>query len=151
MRAFSLIEVIFVIVVLSIISYFAIGKFGNVVNLSIKTKISSDIAMIRLSLANEKQNLLLSNERKTIDTLDNAPINKQGELLFGGNNNIKLLNYPIISSSQESAKGGDWVKISTNKYLAFLDINSSVEFIFDNITNRFDCNNTDILCKEISQ
>ena len=70
-KAFSLIEIIFVISILGIIASVAIPKFNNSINKANIVKIQSDILTIRDNLNSYKTKNILSNNNYALYSLDN--------------------------------------------------------------------------------
>jgi len=138
-KGFSLIEIIFVLLVMSIIITLAVSKFDTALDKTNITKIKSDIVQIREGINLYKNKMILKNESYTFNSLDK---NNNNELFS------KILENPILS--EEENKATSWYKISNNKYKVFLDSSNSVEFIFDNINYTFDCDIQNTLCKELN-
>ena len=138
-KGFSLIEIIFVLLVMSIIITLAVSKFDTALDKTNITKIKSDIVQIREGINLYKNKMILKNESYTFTSLDK---NNNNELFS------KILEKPILS--EEENKATSWYKISNNKYKVFLDSSNSVEFIFDNINYTFDCDIQNTLCKELN-
>lgn len=80
-KGFSLLEIIIVIVLIAIITSFAVPKFANMnynTNISI---LKSQLALIQNGIVKHKsKNILLSNNQE-ITTLDNVTLNTSGEKL----------------------------------------------------------------------
>lgn len=138
-RAFSLIEMIFTIVIISILLAVSIPKLGNILSSSKIIEIKSDIVLIREAIIKYKNKMILKNEPYDLDVLDTDQEN-----LFS-----KILTSPIIASSEQ--KIGAWSKIGTNKYKIFIDNQNSVDFIYKSSDFSFDCDLKNIFCKELSQ
>ncbi len=137
-KSFSILEIIFIIVIISILTAIAIPKlFNNISNANI-IKLRADVALIRDGIKIYLNNQLLSNESNSLDVLDN------------NNNSLfeLILTTPIISNQNNS---GNWSKSSLNTYHAWIDSTSNVEFIYDNNSNSFDCDFTNDYCKELTQ
>ena len=139
-KGFSLIEIIFVLLVMSIIITLAVSKFDTAFDKTNITKIKSDIVQIREGINLYKNKMILKNESYTFKSLDE---NNSNDELFS-----KVLKKPILSS--EENKATSWHKISNNKYKVFLDATTSLEFIFDNVNYTFDCDIQNTLCKELN-
>lgn len=151
MRAFSVIEILVVVIVVSIIAGIGITKISKSVEFSSKAKIKSEVSTIRLAIYTIKQNLTLSGSSIIFDRLDDSSIDSLGELLFNGFNSVQLLKYPIISSNTSNAKSGDWVKIGNTTYRAYISKSEYVDFSFNNLKFTFDCDYSNQLCKELGQ
>lgn len=139
-KAFTLLEIIVVIIIVSFLSAFIISKVQSSFDLTIQTKIKSDIALIRNSIAKLKTKNILLND-KTLILLDNEEINKENSRLFN-----KILDFPLLSTTEEIKELGKWIKISSNKYMVFADENKNLEFIFED--NFFNCLSSKSICNE---
>lgn len=140
-KSFSLLEVIIAIVLLYIISSFAISKFSEVNNKKDFVSLKSELSLIQNGISQLKsKNILLANDEK-IDNLDNASINKKNEPLFK-----KVIDFPLISTDSGEKKTGKWSKISSNEYVFYLN-EDFVTFYFED--EKFLCKSSVEVCKEI--
>lgn len=138
-RAFSLIELIFAVVIISVIAIVAIPNFKSVKNKTDMVKIKSDIALIRDALNQYKNKNILSSSNDSLDSLDDG-----GEYLF-----INILKTPIIATT--SPKASYWMKVTDTKYKVWLDTQSAVEFVYNSSQYTFECDFDDDNCKELTQ
>ena len=141
-KSFSLIEIIVVILLIAIITSFAIPKFTNMnYNANIST-LKSQISLIQNGIVkNKNKNILLSNNQE-ITTLDDATLNSSGEKLFS-----KIIDFSIISTNNTKKESGMWAKISNNSYDFYLSSDKNISFFFDD--GKFLCKSSVELCKEI--
>ena len=141
-KSFSLIEIIVVILLIAIITSFAIPKFTNMnYNANIST-LKSQISLIQNGIVkNKNKNTLLSNNQE-ITTLDDATLNSSGEKLFS-----KIIDFSIISTNNSKKESGMWAKISNNSYDFYLSSDKNISFSFDD--GKFLCKSSVELCKEI--
>ena len=137
--AFSLIEIIFAVAIVSIIAIVAIPKLSTSLDKTNFIKIKSDILLIRDGLNRYKNKQILKGETSTLDSLDD-----NSNLLFN-----KILKYPIVSSS--SKKISTWKKISDSSYTVWLDNETTLEFVYNKANYTFDCSKNDENCIEFSQ
>lgn len=137
-RAFSLIEIIFVIAIISIILIVAVPKLGDTLNKANTNKIKSDILLIKEGLNNYKNRMILQGLTTPLESLED---NEQ--YLFN-----KILQDPIYSSAKP--KIGSWSKISDTSYKVYVENGDSVEFIYDNDDYSFECDHDNILCQELT-
>ncbi|WP_083568688.1 type II secretion system protein [Arcobacter sp. LA11] len=138
--AFSLFELIVVLVILSILTSFIVSKVNNSIDSSLKTKVKSEIALIRNSIAKYKtKKILLGNDAVVI--LDNAQINSNKSLLFKD-----ILNFPLVSTSMNHKVIGSWIKKTSSEYIVYLNSSTFLEFKFEN--DSFICKSDIKLCKE---
>ncbi len=141
-KSFSLLEIIIAIVLIAIITSFAIPKFTNMnYNANIST-LKSQSALIQNAIVNLKsKNILLSNNQEII-TLDEATSNSSGERLFS-----KVIDFSIISTNNTKKESGMWAKTSNNSYTFYLSNDKNITFSFEN--EKFLCKSSVELCKEI--
>ena len=141
-KGFSLLEIIIVIVLIAIITSFAVPKFANMnynTNISI---LKSQLALIQNGIVKHKsKNILLSNNQE-ISSLDEATSNSSGEKLFS-----KVIDFSIISTNNTKKESGMWAKISNNSYTFYLSTGESILFSLED--DRFLCKSSVELCKEI--
>ena len=142
-KGFSLLEIIIAIVLIAIITSFAIPKFTNMnYNANIST-LKSQSALIQNAIVNLKsKNILLSNNQEII-TLDEATSNSSGEKLFS-----KVIDFSIISTNNTKKESGMWAKTSNNSYTFYLSNDKNITFSFEN--EKFLCKSSIELCKEIN-
>ena len=96
-KAFSLFELIIVVIVISIIATFIIQKSNDSITLTNKMKIKSEIALIRNAISKQKaSNTLLSNNDSIV--LDTASINVEHSELF---KNILDFTYTWKATSED--------------------------------------------------
>ena len=136
-KAFTMIELVFVIVILGILASVAIPKLGSTKDNADLMKGRTDVATIRSSILTERQSQLIKGNNSFIEELSN-----DSSLLFMKNKdeNRFLLTYGIASgtsSGKWSADDDDYKKYS------FHTNNLSVKFTYDNNTGKFDCDRDD--------
>lgn len=77
-KGFTLIELIFVIVILGILASIAIPKFSQTQESAVIAKGKSDISAIRCAIINERQSRIIRGETGFITTLDHASKTSEG-------------------------------------------------------------------------
>lgn len=136
-NAFTMIELVFVIVVLGILAAIAIPKFAATRTDAIIAKGRSDVASIRSGIISERQSRLIQGDSSFI-----TPSNLNSGGLFGG-----VLTYPMTDSTEE----GHWHKVSNTKY-TFKVGGTTCTFRYTQSSGKFDLNaaskNID-LCKKL--
>lgn len=131
--AFTMIELVFVIVVLGILAAIAIPRLGATRDDAQIAKGRSDVSAIRAGIVSERQGRLLQGDSTFIATLDATAAGAEGATLFNNNN---LLMYGIISEDRD----GHWMKSGPNAY-DFQILGTDVTFDYNATTGRFDCAN----------
>ena len=143
--AFTVIELIFVIVILGILSAIAIPKLSSTKELAEITKARSDISSIRSAIITERQSRLITGDSSWISVLS-----QNTTTLFDGNGTSNLLMYGMTASTGS----GHWQSTSGTAYT--YTVGSTVlAFTYDNATGIFTCSTTagtdaqDQLCKDL--
>ena len=144
-HAFTMIELIFVIVILGILSAVAFPKLSGITKDANLAQGMATVSAIRSAIVSERQRNLIKGVAKFPDYLDDAST-ASGEKLFDGNSTeISILQYPIYSSKDQ----GGWMKTSANgattTYKFYFDANNegtAVIFTYTKATGIFDCTHT---------
>lgn len=114
-NAFTMIELIFVIVVLGILAMVAIPRMSSSINDANIAKARSDVAALRSAIASERQSRFLQGQSNYAEKLDNATTADGQEIFNGDETNTSaglLLTYPIITGSGD----GQWKKVDDTQY-----------------------------------
>jgi general secretion pathway protein G len=138
--AFTMIELILVIVIIGILSAIAIPRFAATRDDAQIAKGRSDVAAIRSAIVSERQVRLLKGESNYISALHGA----NAGILFDGNDSThQLLQYGITDEN----KNGHW-HLSNGKYV-FKVINTDVTFDYNSTNGTFNCSGT--YCSDLTQ
>lgn len=135
-KAFTMIELIFVVVVLGILAAVAIPRFAATRGDAQVAKYRADISAIRSAIISERQQRLFRGNPAFIAALDNG-----GNALFGGLAGQVLLQNPI----QASPGAGGWATAGNGlNYTATISqtsggINGAANFVYTPATGVFDC------------
>ena len=106
--AFTMIEMIFVIVVLGILASVAIPKLAATRTDAQVTKARADIASIRSAIISERQSRLIKGDSSWLSSISSSTTS-----LFGGpDSNHTLLMYPIAAQDAD----GHWQSTSGTAY-----------------------------------
>ncbi|PHO10163.1 hypothetical protein CPG37_05695 [Malaciobacter canalis] len=133
-RAFSLLELIFVITTLALLISFFTYKYEYVLSFVNSKDQKFQIAQIR-SAIKEKTAIKSLNNFEKLDSLDDCAINKENSKLF-----TKVLDEGILSSKDS------WMKIDENIYALKL---KGEKIKFQYINTEFKCLNNSKICKEL--
>jgi len=149
--AFTMIELIFVIVVLGILGAVAIPRLAASRDDAMLVKGKSQIAAIRSGISLLKSKRLLEGNATVIDALDAATAaGGEGQKLFYGGIYGNILEYPILSKNGD----GNWMKTVDPATYTFQVLNQTITFTYSSTTG-FDCNasntTTGTNCKLLTQ
>jgi len=107
-NAFTMIELVFVIVVLGILASIAIPKFAATRTDAQISKARADISSIRSAIMTERQSRLIKGDSSWVPQLSD----NNGTLFTGSDNNHTLLMYGIPAGTTD----GHWSRTGTNAY-----------------------------------
>lgn len=144
-RGFTMIELVFVIVVLGILTAIAIPRLAATRDDAQMAKGRSDVAAIRAAIISERQGRLLRGDSAYAGALDDGTTST-GQELFDGNTTNRLMQYPITSASGN----GHWMKTGTNAY-TFTVMGDAVAFTYTPATGIFDCTHTNANCRLLTE
>lgn len=150
-KAFSLLELVFVISILAIISYFVLSSSFKSLEKANMLKIKSEISLIQHAIQEQyTTQALLENIEKYIESLDEASINTESQNLFTGFEETVLLDPIIFSSTSSKKEVGKWIKMKKNKYRVYLSKNDYVDFTYDKEEGTFSCKVSNESCKQLN-
>ncbi len=135
-KAFTMIELIFVVVVLGILSAVALPKFAKSGENARLAKAQGDISAIRTSVLNERTKRLLRGSTIDMTKISSQTTTADGDPIFDGNGSSTVMSYPLISGSS----AGHWRKTAAFTYAFNVDGSTNVIFTYHPATGRFDCN-----------
>jgi len=139
-KAFTMIELVFVIVVLGILAAVAIPKFAATRMDAQVSKGRSDVATIRSAILTERQSRIIKGEHTWISQLSDNDVT-----LFTGDGTNTLLMYGIPAGTS----GGHWSRTSTNNYTYKIG-DTSCAFTYDPDNGKFTLSaNQDALCDQL--
>jgi len=127
--AFTMIELVFVIVVLGILASVAIPKLAVTRDDAVLVKGKSQIATIRSGISLLRSRRLLEGNSTAITALDGAATS-EGVSLFSD-----VLEYPIVSKNGD----GYWMKTGNPATYTFQISGQAITFTYSSTTG-FDCN-----------
>ena len=147
-----MIELVFVIVVIGILSAIAIPKFAATRDDAVITKARATIGSVRSAIATERQKRILRGEFTPITSVDSGSANSDDSPIFdnfdGVTTTSKVLEY-ALQTCKSGAKGC-WKRTAASKYTYYLPYGSGT-VVFDSNGSRFDCVTNDANCKLLTQ
>jgi general secretion pathway protein G len=134
-KSFTMLELIFVIIVIGILSAVAIPKIFATRDDAMIVKLKTDVSNIRGAIANLRTKKLMQGDSSYPSYLDDADADAENEELFDGNSSIGvLLDYPIYSKEAD----GHWMKRGDNDYTARV-LGQDINFRYYPSNGHFDC------------
>ena len=150
-KAFTMVELIFVIVVIGILTAIAVPKFAATRDDAIITKAIATIAAVRSGVATERQKRILRGDFTAITSLNSTGSNRAFSTFSADTdgNTANVVEYAISDCTGLGKSAGCW-SVNGATYTYNMPASGSVDF---NITsNRFDCKvPTDSNCKLLTQ
>ncbi len=135
-KAFTVIELIFVIVVLGILAAIAVPKFTSTKNMADISKGHADVATIRSAIVSERQTQLIKGNPNFIPKLSD-----NGNILFTGDGTRTLLMYGIKAASSGSP---GWAASDAGyKTYTYTADDTAVTFTYNDTSGIFTCDVTD--------
>ncbi len=145
--AFTMIELVFVIVVLGILGSIAISKMAVTRDDAQVVKGRSQVSAIRNAIMLTRQQLMLQGKVGWLTSLDAiAAASATSGSLFDTNGTTQILDYPIYAKDAN----GHWQKSANNEY-TFKVVNVDVVFTYTNTNGNFDCNHTIETCRNLTE
>jgi len=155
MQAFTVIELIFVIVVLGILASIAVPRFSATRDDAVISKGRAQVAAIRSAIMTIHQMGILQGQSNWPTHLDNANTNTNQPLFGGIDENADgtvetLLSYPLFSNTTD----GSWMKGNQNGdvdpyFFRVLGVNVNFDY---NTTNQiFDCDHNNADCRLLTE
>ena len=141
-KAFSLLELIIVVLVISIILTFALSKYNTIFDNSNLTKLKSEYILIQNGISNLKTKNVLLSDSSVINNLDDANELQKNEKLFS-----KVIDFSVISTNSSDKEKGKWLKKSSSEYEFFLNKNKNILFKLKD--SSFDCISPLDICEEL--
>ena len=144
-KAFTMIELVFVIVVIGILAAIAVPKLAATRDDAIITKAIATVGSVRSSISTERQKRILRGDFTNIGDLafTNGVANPIFDF-FDGNNTVghEVLEYPLRACADGNARGC-WVSTANTTYTYRMPASTNnVVFTLDS-NNHFTCDTTD--------
>ena len=136
-KAFTMLELVFVIAVIGILSAIALPKFAASRNDAVIAKAKSTVAGVRMGITTARQQMVLQGQFAPITSLSSST--GYDNFIFDGVNGVTsnpILEYPI-RACRDASSTGCWYTANNIDYRYNMPITGFVDF---NITNnKFTC------------
>ena len=140
-KAFTMMELIFVIAIIGILAAIAVPKFSATRDDAIITKAKTTVANIRSALSTEIQKKILKADYSAITDVGGV-INAHDKEIFdyfnSDNKNGRVLDYPLRSCKSASSRGC-WMRTGKSTYKYYLPNGIGGDVIFRVNNGRFEC------------
>lgn len=149
--AFTMIELVFVIVVLGILAAIAIPKFAASRTDAIIAKGRSDVSSIRSAIINERQNRLIRGQTGFISRLDQGVNSDEEDVVIFDDNSTEGKNPLLMYGVKTKDADGHWMKTGDNQY-SYKIGSQTCTFVYTPTNGKFDLNSAskDIdVCKKL--
>ena len=136
-RAFTMVELVFVIVVLGILAAIAVPKLAATRTDAQIAKARSTIAAVRTGIVTERQKRLFRGDSSFINHIDSGVAsNTVGVTIFDNNGTADnmITMYGVTADTEE----GHWVKAGTDQY-DFKVLGKTARFTYYDENGSFDC------------
>lgn len=135
-KAFTMVELIFVIVIIGILSAIAIPKLSGTVHQAHLTKAKTVLASVRSALSTERQKRILRGDA-TITIGDLGTGTTYTFQYFDNNSSLPVLQQPVEYCTTEAC----WERVSATAYRYHVTDTLVANFTLAN--NRLDCSDSD--------
>jgi len=139
-KAFTMVELVFVIVVIGILSAVAIPRLAPVMDGASDAKAKSTVASVRSALATQKQKLILQGEFGNIVKLRDSVTGVFTKFVYKKDNNTNVTGSKVLEYDVKSCKDrrGCWDTSDGITYTYYKTSNKTCTFKLQN--NKFDDN-----------
>ncbi|MBP1681696.1 MAG: pseudopilin protein [Proteobacteria bacterium] len=149
--AFTMIELVFVIVVLGILAAVAIPRLAVTRDDAMIVKGRSDVSAIRSGISLQRSRMMLEGNNAfptNLDAIDDNYGNSNQRLFnIADGNTSNILEYPIFSQAN---RDGGWVKTGANAY-AFRVNGVATAFTYTNTNGLFSCTTGNANCDDLTR
>ena len=136
--AFTLLELVFVIVVLGILAMIAIPKFVATRDDALIAKARSTVAAVRSGIVNERQKRLFRGDNAYINHIDSGVASNTADVLIFDHNG-STANQILMYGVRTKNANGYWLKTGTDEY-TFKVTNINVVFDYNSTNGTLSCN-----------
>lgn len=149
-KAFTMVELVFAIVVIGILAAVAVPKLAVTRDDAVITKAMTTVSSVRNAVATERQKRILRGDFTSITSLSSdSGYDKPIFDGFDGNASNPVLEYPPLSCAASTSKEC-WIDSGDGDYTFVMPISGTAVFVLNN--NRFVCkSSSDENCRELTK
>lgn len=137
--AFTMIELVFVIVILGILAAVAIPHFAATRDDAQVAKGRSDVAAIRAAIVSERQGRLLQGDSAFISALDQGVAQDTAGVIIFDDNDNNVANGSLMQYGITTASGnGHWMKTGATTY-TYTVLGTPTTFTYTQASGTFSC------------
>ena len=144
-KAFTMLELVFVIVIIGILAAIAIPKFKGVSDMAYDAKGQNTLSIVRSALSTERQKRILNGSFTPITDLGDAA---NAFSVFDGNNTKEILDVPV--SNCATGQTGCWTR-SNNGLSYTYSFADSGDAKFKLLNSKLVCDNDTTDCNRLLQ
>jgi len=142
-RAFTMVELIFVIVIIAILIAISVPKFNATRDDATLTKAKSTLSSIRSAITQEAQRKMMSGDYTVIKKIGGVQNGYNKPIFDYFDDNItRVLDYPPYSCKNSTSKGC-WIMSAEDEYTYFFPLAVGGSAKFKIVNSRFDCISSD--------
>ena len=142
-KAFTMIELVFVIVVIGILSAIALPRFGDAADSAYFAKAKATLVTVRVAIKTERQRRILRGDFKKIGDLGDDTTNAFGLMEADSDGNqATIFQYPIVNCA--TGQKACWDRTSATTYSYRFPSSGQADFVLDKDTTTLNCHTDDI-------
>lgn len=136
-KAFTMIELTFVIVIIGILSAVALPKFGGVSEDAYLTKAKTTLITVRVAIKTERQRRVLRGDFTQIGDLGDA--NNAFSLMQADadNNQAEVFTYPIVNCA--AGQKACWDRVDATNYSYRFPASGQADFVLNPANSTLNC------------
>ena len=141
-KAFTMVELVFVIVVIGILSAIALPRFGGAAEDAYFAKAKTTLVTVRVAIKTERQRRILRGDFKKIGDLGDATNAFYLMEKDSDDKQTSIFTYPIVNCA--NGQKACWDRTSATTYSYRFPSSGQADFVLDKDTTTLNCHTDDI-------